>query len=125
MKARLISLVAVLLAGLAAYLLSSGAPTRVHVAVALTWGPLLFFLSLIGWARGLSGRQKSVLIAALMAVGGGALAYVTSLTVSKGYFTVTSWIATTVLLLVAFGAVLALSHLCERILTRWWLGRKM
>lgn len=86
--------------------------------------PLLFILSLVAWARGLSGRQKAVLIAVLIAVGGGALAYVTSLTVSKGYLTVTSWIATTVLLLVAFGAVLALSHLCERILTRWWSARR-
>ena len=120
MKARLISLSVVLLSGFIIYLLNSGAPPRVHVGVGLSWTPLLFFLCLLAWTRRLDRAPKAVLITALVVAGGGALAYVTSLTVSKGSLTVTSWVATTVLLFVAFGVVLALSHLCERILTQRW-----
>lgn len=124
MKARLISLSVVLLSGLAVYLLTSGAPARVHLGVGLTWTPLLLFLCLLGWTGRLNRLQKAVLIALLVVAGGGVLAFVTTQVVLKVDFSITLWRNHVFLLLITFGAVFTLSHLCEGILKRWWWASK-
>ena len=123
MKPRLGPLSFVLLVGFIAYLLISRAPLRVHVATALTWVPSLLFLSVLAWERRLDRAWKLILMGAVLLAAGGLMAYSTALVVAEATFTVRLWLAYTALLLIGFGFVMALTHLCERILIRLLLNR--
>ncbi len=114
MRTRLISVALVLVMGYLLRLTMSGARLRVHVEAALTWAPLLFFLSVLVLTDSLSRRKKIALVGAVLVLGGGIMAYTGTLVVMKATFDSWSWICSSLLLAVGLTVVLYLSRILER-----------
>ena len=102
MKRRMITLCIVMTLGFIAYVLSSGAPSRVHAAVALTWFPSLTMLSAVLWSQRVNQNSRLLLVIAGLLVFGAASAYSTASVVNKAEMSAQLWLAHTLLVTVSF-----------------------